>query len=365
MTGVPMLMAAILLGALAGVAGAGDGDAYEVIDLPAPRSGWLFVLPVVTYAPETGVAFGASAAYQKHYATRPGARPSTALPVLLLTGKRQLIASLLADAWFDDDRWHLVAVATYRRYPTQFYGIGDDTPAAAEETYTDISATLQLELTRRLAGPVFGGMLVDAGHTRLRKLDPAGQLQSLVVPGSRGGDLHGLGLVVAWDSRDAVQYPTRGWYQRLAVTRYVDVLGGDYRYTWTEAGVARYVSLGERTVLAAELAGSFQTDGEVPFYRLNRLDLRGYFEERHRQRHVVRAQMELRTVVWRGLGAVVFAGLGELADRTDRLRLDEARPMLGGGLRLNVGGEQRANLALDLGFGDGDSGFYVRFAEAF
>ena len=35
------------------------------------------------------------------------------------------------------------------------------------------------------------------------------------------------------------------------------------------------------------------------------------------------------------------------------------------GLRYNVGGEQTANIRLDYGWGDGDSGLYIRFGEAF
>jgi hypothetical protein len=39
--------------------------------------------------------------------------------------------------------------------------------------------------------------------------------------------------------------------------------------------------------------------------------------------------------------------------------------MLGLGLRLNVGGQQRVNVALDVGFGEGEQGMYVRFGEDF
>lgn len=346
-------------------------DLAEVTDpdLPFPDSGpapggWLFVLPVVTYAPETGLAFGASAGYQRQFSPGRSVRPSTLLPVVLLTARSQLIVGVLGDAWLAGDRWHLNVTLGYRRFPTLFYGVGDDTPAAQEESYTDLTGGVELELSRRLDGPLFGGLILHAQQTRLRDVEPGGLLAQGSVPGAAGGALWGLGLALAWDTRDAVQYPTRGWNQRLAVTRYLDLLGGDHVYTWTAAAISRYWPLGDRHVLAANVDASFKT-GDVPFYELNHMGLRGYFEERHRERHAVRGQVELRSAVYRRLGAVAFAGLGELAATLDRLRLDEVRPMLGAGLRLNVGGERRANLAIDVGFGEGDSGVYIRFGEAF
>jgi hypothetical protein len=347
-----------------------DGDCRDVDPDPGPngeRGGagrLLFVLPVVTYEPETGLAFGASGGYQRRLSPEPTARPSTILPVVLLTSKSQLIISLLGDIWMAADRWHLNAGLIYRKFPTRFYGVGDNTPEAQEEHYTDLSGAMSLELVRRLTGPLFGGLMIDARDTRLRGLRKGGLLAAGNVPGSNGGASWGFGLSLACDTRDAVHYPTRGWNQRLAVTRYLDVLGGDHVYTWTEAAVGRYWPLNDRLVLAASFDASFK-NGAVPFYELSRVGLRGYFEERHRERHAVRGQVELRSIVYRRLGTVIFAGLGEMASTLDRLRLDEARPMLGAGLRFNIGGEQRVNLALDVGIGEDDHGLYIRFGEAF
>jgi outer membrane protein assembly factor BamA len=344
----------------------GPGPDTELLPPPPPsRSGWLFVLPVVSYAPETGVAFGVSGAYQHRFSQRPGARPSTALPALLFTTKSQLLTGMLIDAWLDDDRWHATVSLGYRRFPTSFFGIGDDTAADREETFTDQSAVMTVELARRVAGPLSVGGILDAGQTSVRDLEPGGQLATGAIAGTEGGGLRGLGLSVAWDTRDAVQYPTRGWNQRAAVIRYLDALGGDYRYTWTEAQVSTYQPLGRGRVLAFNAHGSFQAGGEVPFYRLNPMGLRGYREDRHRDRHVVRGQVELRSPLRGRLGGVLFAGLGEMAATMDRLRLGEAQPMAGFGLRFDVGDQEQVNVTLDVGFGDGQSGVYLGFGEAF
>ena len=340
-------------------------DSAANLAADAPRSGWLYVLPVIAYSPETKFIFGASAGRYHRFSEEPGARPTTFVPVALITTNSQIILSLFTDAWWSADRWHLASDLGYSKFPTQFYGVGDDTQTAAEEDYTPRTSYFKAETTRRVVGALYLGVLLDAESTRMNDFESGGQLDSGLVYGSQGGGLCGLGAAASWDSRDAVFFPTGGWLNRLAVTRYLDLLGGDYVYTWTDVGLTHYRSLGGGRVLAASLSGGFISGGQAPFYQLNRLRLRGYFEERYLDNNVVRAQLEFRFPVRGPLGMAVFGGAGEMASSLDRLRLDEARPAAGFGVRYNVGGDETANIRLDHGWGDGDSGFYISFGEAF
>ena len=340
-------------------------DSAANIAADAPRSGWLYVLPVVAYSPETKFIFGASAGRYHRFSEEPEARPTTFAPVALITTNSQIILGLFTDAWWSADRWHLSSDLGYSKFPTQFYGVGDDTPATAEEDYTPHTPYFRVETTRRVTGALYLGVLLDTRSARMSDFEPGGLLDSDLVYGSEGGGLLGMGVASTWDSRDSVFFPTCGWLNRLAVTRYLDILGGDYVYTWTDAGLTHYWSLGGGRVLAANVSGGFISGGQAPFYQLNRLRLRGYFEERYLDNNVVRARLEFRTPVWGPLGMVVFGGAGEMASTLDRLRLDETRLAAGFGLRYNVGGDQTANIRLDYGWGDGDSGFYISFGEAF
>ena len=333
--------------------------------MPKPRSGWLFILPIVAYTPETEFAFGATAGRYYRFSDDPEARPTTFTPMAMVTTKSQVILGLFSDAWWGEDRWHLTGNLGFSKFPTSFYGIGDDTVEDAEELYTPSTASFMIDVNRIVTGSFYAGVILDLASTSIKDLDEDGQLVDGQILGSDGGGLVGLGASVTWDTRDAVFYPTQGWLNRLAMTRFSDNVGSDYTYTFTDINLAHYQSLGGSRVLAGNLGGSFISGGDAPFYRLPRLGLRGYFEERYLERNVIRGQVEFRTGIKGIFGAAVFAGLGEMGSSLSGLRLDEARPAAGVGLRINLGGDDRSNLRFDYGVGDGDSGFYVNFGEAF
>jgi hypothetical protein len=288
-------------------------------------------------------------------------------PVLLATTRNQLMAWLFGDVWWQDDAWHLTGVAGYSKYPTLFYGVGDDLPAAAEEDVTPTSLRLDLTLTRAVRPGFYLGPRLEWERARIQAREAGGLLAGGAVPGGEGGDLYGVGLVASYDTRDALMYPTRGWFATVSATRMLDALGGDFGYRRQVVDLRRYLSLGGTRVFALQAAGTFLDHGQAPFTQLVRLGLRGYYETRYLENDGVLAQVELRSVLWGRLGAAIFAGGSELAASRGGLRLDEARYAAGFGLRLRVGpdGPERAHLRFDYGFGEDDSGFYVNFGEAF
>ena len=60
-------------------------DSAANIAADAPRSGWLYVLPVVAYSPETKLVFGASTGRYYRFSDDPDSRPTTVSPLALVT----------------------------------------------------------------------------------------------------------------------------------------------------------------------------------------------------------------------------------------------------------------------------------------
>ena len=86
--------------------------------------------PVLFYAPETGLGFGAAAVW---YFRSEQSRLSSLSPLVVYTTKSQFLVSARLESWFGRDRWRAVADAGFSRFPTKFWGIGNETPDESED----------------------------------------------------------------------------------------------------------------------------------------------------------------------------------------------------------------------------------------
>ena len=93
--------------------------------------------------------------------------------------------------------------------------------------------------------------------------------------------------------------------------------------------------------------------------------MRGYYYGRFRDKIYVAQQIELRTFFWKRLGAVAFAGMGNVTNSYNGLSLNQSRFSFGGGLRFKFNEAEKVNIRMDIGFGKGTSGVYFGMEEAF
>lgn len=96
--------------------------------------------------------------------------------------------------------------------------------------------------------------------------------------------------------------------------------------------------------------------------------MRGFYDGRFRSKNQVVLQAEYRVpIAWR-IGAVGFAGIGNVGDRVHNLNFQELKYSYGGGLRVALNRKERLNLRVDYGWGVGEStshGLYFQLGEAF
>ena len=110
--------------------------------------------------------------------------------------------------------------------------------------------------------------------------------------------------------------------------------------------------------------------GDVPFNQLAQLGgvarMRGYFEGQYRDKTYAMTQVEYRIMplFWR-LGAVLFAGIGEVAGRFRDFDLAHLKVSVGAGLRYALDPAERIHIRVDAGVGPGTWGLAVNVLEAF
>jgi hypothetical protein len=327
----------------------------------------LLPIPVLFYTPET--RWGAGAAALHSYRSRPEGRPTVSGANVIYTQNRQITAEFQTTSYLRDEQYVVSAAAGHTEFPDVFFGIGNATLADDEEAYTTRVSRMELDVRRRVSPGMYLGVLYQVRNAVMVDRAEDGRLAGGGVPGSDGGMVSGAGGVGMWDTRDNILFPTTGSFHTASVFRSGGAWGGDFQMTRYSVDLRRYLSVRDGHVLGFQ-AYLRSVAGDVPFDMLPRLGgqniMRGTFQGRYRDRHLVAAQTEYRAHLWRRLGLAAFAGAGQVAPELDAISLSDLHYSLGLGFRFMIDPRERMNLRIDLGFGrDGASGVYITVAESF
>ena len=93
--------------------------------------------------------------------------------------------------------------------------------------------------------------------------------------------------------------------------------------------------------------------------------MRGYYLGRYRDIGILALQAEYRLPLWKRIGLVGFAGLGDVFERIGDFRLDRLKYSIGGGIRFKLDAREGTNLRVDFALGKKSFGVYFTAREAF
>lgn len=334
------------------------------------------IFPYLFYTPETELAFGVGGIitfYTSEYALL---RPSKITLSGYYSTKKQYKITLSPQMYFARNNLFLSANLDYGYYVDKFWGIGSATPDIDGEEY--ISSGWGIELNLQVP-PLLGYIGRYVGHTKTgiiydyfnntiedKKSNP--YLLSGEITGSEGGISSGLGLIWVWDNRDHIFYPARGGYHQVKTIFYQKAFGGSFDFNRYEADLRQYFAIQQTNVLAFQVFASF-VRGNPPFNELSVLGgqriMRGYYQGRYRDKNYLAGQAEYRRHLWRRLGFVAFAGLGDVESEMKDFRIKSAKFSGGFGLRFLFNQAEKVNIRADFGFGRNTSGVYFGVEEAF
>ncbi len=311
------------------------------------------VVPFAFYTQETSLALGGMVVRGFRWEeSAPGARPNSIVAVAFYTLRRQYSASASPGLYLRDGLYHLQITGAFEEWPSTFWGVGREVSDEDREDFTRRSASFEGTLLRRVRGPLRVGPAVDLAVTAVTDVEAGGILDRGTLEGSAGGRVAGLGLAACWDSRDREFWPARGAYHSVRVLRYPGDPVGDFPFTQATLDLRAFLPLGGGRVWAVQALGVF-TGGRAPFFRLARLggpvNMRGLYEGRFRDRHLLAAQTEIRVPLGRRLAAVGFLGAGQVAHRVAGFRAGGVLLTGGAGLRYALDPGNRMNLRVDLG----------------
>jgi hypothetical protein len=271
-------------------------------------------------------------------------------------------------SFLQEDQWRLYVDGEISDAPDVFYGVGyqQNHQDNNRVDFNHRQFSLRPMLLRRVADSSFIGGGFDFSYAKASDIDPDQSMVDSSLLDSSSSAV-GLTLQANYDTRDLVRNPYQGRLLQLDTGWYHPTIGSSDSFQTLSFNYSEYHRLGPRdSVLAWQYKSRF-TSGDVPWHMLSTVGggsaLRGYTTGRYRDKQMMMSQVEYRWDLPRRHGLVFWLGAGAVAPSVDEFSSQEILPNAGFGYRFEV--KSRVNLRLDMGFGDGERGFYFNVDEAF
>ena len=327
--------------------------------------------PIIYYTPETslGLGVGSIFTYRKD-TSRPEDRPDTFPIYLHYTLKNQSFIEINPDIYFHDQKGKLKLLSEYSDMPTSYFGIGTDADIDhddienLEEKYSAESVKMELWLIHELYKHLRAGFNYHIDNSRLYDKEVDGRLESERPVGYEGGVLSGIGPVIDWDSRDHIFYPgSGGWYQIWA-RFYREGLKSDFDFEKYTVDLRHFYTISPNHILALQGIAS-EAKGEVPFYELPTLEIRGIYEDLFIDNKMITGQIEYRFPLVRRFSGAAFFAAGDVSDSFHDYKLSDIKYGGGFGIRYALNEEERINLRFDFAMSPWGYSPYIQIQESF
>lgn len=265
---------------------------------------------------------------------------------------------------FSRDRFRINYDVSFYSFADKMWGIGyaENSQDSNECSYDRLQALAKVDFVVRLRKGVFVGPMSTFKYTNAR---------NIAIPELLHGERAklfstGIGATFVVDTRDIPTAATRGVYLRLDGLVHPKFLANKYTYSLVELTLSSYHSVWRGGVIA----GSFHsrhTWGDTPWCQLSYFggskSMRGYWEERYRDKMESDITVELRQRVYGRHGFAVWAGAGAVYPEFSALKFKEILPNVGVGYRWEF--KKGVNVRLDVGFGKHEKGINFSINEAF
>lgn len=172
-----------------------------------------------------------------------------------------------------------------------------------------------------------------------------------------------LGLVIDYDNRDNMFYPTKGSYAELEAQFARGWLGGSKSFETYRARGYTWLPIDPKWTLGLRLDAQ-TTSGAVPFYAQPYIDLRGVQRGRYQDKTALAGEVELRwnvTPRWSLLG---FTGVGKAYGRWKSFGEASNVTSIGTGFRYLIARKLGLSAGIDIAHSKDQNAFYIQVGSA-
>lgn len=332
----------------------------------------LFVIPTVTFQPETSVAPGI--AYGYYFKSKDLSKISSITGGTVYTFRNQFLFNITPKIYFNTDKCYLYSNLNIRNYPDNYYGIGNK-PTETKQAYTSQTISLLVQPQYIISKYFYVGASLSSRYERILT-DNSFELNKPEIYNKFGQEgwtaftQTSVGLVAAFDNRDNQFYPERGCFAKTTFSTSRNGLGSNYSLQEFTLDIRQYIPIIGSHTLAwqAYYSGIFGKNG-IPFQLLPTVGgidkLRGFSQGMYRDNVLMILQTEYRLPIYKRLKGAAFCSVGDVMNSSD-YKIDKLKIAYGAGLRYRLN-DARVHLRFDIAknnYGD-NLQLYLTASEAF
>ncbi|MHC4323679.1 MAG: BamA/TamA family outer membrane protein [Planctomycetota bacterium] len=178
-------------------------------------------------------------------------------------------------------------------------------------------------------------------------------------------DTLGLGFVTQYDSTDNMFTPNRGTEAELSTMVYngSGLSGVNEEHQITTAEWSKFWPVRDDLVVGWHVAAEIGS-GDIPFYALPDIDLRGIPAMRYQNTHALMTEAEVRWDFDSRWSLVGFGGVGAVAEAADEFSDSKARWAGGAGFRYLLARQLGLRAGLDIAVGPEEAVVYIQVGQA-
>jgi len=322
-------------------------------------------IPIINYNRTQGICLGAMFAGYYKVNPKDTISPSSKTGVFgMYTSEGSYMLFGFQQFYLAEDKWRISAAGGYIDINFQFYY---DDPSLSLGGFTDYNTQANfalLQVQRNVFKDLYAGMtfIYNKSTTKFDVPDEFGNDQTTV------SNLNSIGYIFSNDTRDNVNYPTKGSFMNFRNLFYRDWTGSTYDFTKFMINRNRFFKLStdDKKILATRINCTIAT-GDVPFEGQTVVgsdDIRGYSQGEFRNDQVYTLQGEYRWNVYRKFGLVGFFGVASATKNFGDI-LDQVLPGGGIGFRYRMIPSEKINVGVDFGVGKDDYSITFRIGESF
>ena len=268
---------------------------------------------------------------------------------------------------FKDDRFRYLGGLFYAEMDLDYYGRGgelllpiDHVAYTLEGYYLIQQVAYRVPDSSLFVGANYKYMTYDTKLDLGLGITPPSWFPSLEKTLSSGG----TGLFVEYDSRNSIFTPDSGINAKFESDFYNDLFGSDRTFKKSYLNVRGWVPLHESWVLGLRTDVNFSS-GNVPFYMLPSVNLRGISRTRYQGDHTMTSEAELRWDVTRRWSLIGFFGSGWVAeDSVGDFSFDEGNIAGGVGFRYYISKLFGIRTGMDAAWSEDDYAIYFTTGTA-